>query len=137
MERRGKTLVRWNERAMPRWAIRCGGVPVMSRPSKRMRPEVGPCWPVSRLKNVVLPAPLGPMTEWSDPSSTSSVTSLTAVSAPKAFVRRSVLTRGIDLYRCGSPARCAPRPEPRPRLHHAAPEEEHHDDEGHAQQEGP
>ena len=26
----GNTLVRWNERARPRWAIRCAGVPAIS-----------------------------------------------------------------------------------------------------------
>ena len=46
---------------------RAGGVPAMSRPSKMIRPDVGASCPVSRLKNVVLPAPLGPMTECSEP----------------------------------------------------------------------
>src|SRR6185503_5785897 len=128
---------RWNERAMPRCAMRWGGVPAMSRPSKRIRPEVGACWPVSRLKNVVLPAPLGPMTECSDPSSTSRVTSLTAVRAPKDLVRRSVLTRGIEPHPAGRPARRPPRPETRPRLDHPAPKEQHHDHEGDAEQERP
>src|SRR6266545_4094198 len=118
MESVGKMLVRWNERAMPRCATPCGGVPAMSRPSKTIRPEVGACCPVSRLKNVVLPAPLGPITECSEPSSTSIVTSLTAVRAPNDLVRRSVLTRGIG-------------PDP------PAPEEEHHDHEGDAEQERP
>src|SRR5574342_630634 len=130
-------LVRWNERAMPRCATPCGGGPAMSRPSKTIRPEVGACCPVSRLKNVVLPAPLGPMTEWSDPASTSIVTSLTAVRAPKDFVRRSVLTRGIGPYPGWRPMRRAPRPEARPRLDDPAPEEEHHDHEGDGEQERP
>src|SRR5262244_4275760 len=114
---------------MPRWATPCGGVPAMSRPSKMIRPEVGVCCPVSRLKKVVFPAPFGPITECSEPSSTSMVTPLTAVSAPKDFVRRSVLMRGIGPYRGGRPACSAPRPEARPRLDHSAPEEEHHHDE--------
>ena len=69
-----------------RWA----GVPVMSFPSKRMRPELGGNVPVSRLKSVVLPAPFGPMIECRLPASMLSVTSLTAVSAPKDLVRFSV-----------------------------------------------
>ena len=88
IDRVGKMLVRWNDRAIPRWAMRCGGVPAMSRPSKMIRPDVGACWPVSKLKNVVLPAPFGPITECSEPSSTSSVTALTATRAPKDLVRR-------------------------------------------------
>ena len=68
MDSVGKMLVRWKDRAMPRWAILCGGVPAMSRPSKTMRPAVGASCPVSKLKKVVLPAPLGPITECSAPS---------------------------------------------------------------------
>src|SRR5207249_494400 len=111
---------------MPRCAMPCGGVPAMSCPSKTIRPDVGASCPVSRLKNVVLPAPLGPMTECSEPSSTASVTALTATRAPKDFVSRSVLTRGT-----------APHPEARPRLDHPAPKEQDHDHEGDAQQKGP
>src|SRR5262249_3086486 len=133
----GKMLVRWNERAMPRRATRCGGVPAMSRPSKTIRPEVGASCPVSRLKKVVLPAPLGPMTEWSDPSRTSMVTLSTAVKAPNSLVSRSVLTRDIDLSGGGGASRRPPRPEARPCLDHTAPEEEHHDHEGRAQQQRP
>src|SRR5262249_35044708 len=122
---------------MPRWATPCGSVPAMSRPSKMIRPAVGECCPVSRLKKVVFPAPLGPITECSEPSSTSIVTALTAVSPPKDLVRRSVLTRGIGPYRSGCVARRAPRPEARPRLDHPTPEEQHHDDEGNPEQERP
>src|SRR5689334_15535614 len=122
---------------MPRWATRCGGVPAMSRPSKMIRPEVGVCCPVNRLKNVVFPAPLGPITECSEPSSISIDTSFTAVSAPNDLVRRSVLTRGIGLYPVGRAAYGAPDPEARPRLDHSAPEEQHHDDKGDPEQERP
>src|SRR5713226_6397311 len=109
----------------------------MSRPSKMIRPDVGANCPVSRLKNVVLPAPFGPMTECSEPSWTSNVTALTAVRAPNSFVRASVLTRGISPCGGRRPARRAPRPEARPRLDDPAPEEQHHDHEGDAQQERP
>ena len=54
----------WNEREMPIRAIRCGFIPVMSRPSKTMRPPSGAWWPVSTWKQVVLPAPFGPMMPW-------------------------------------------------------------------------
>jgi len=42
--------------------------------------------PVNRLKNVVLPAPLGPMIECSVPASMARLTPLTAVSAPNDLV---------------------------------------------------
>src|SRR5260370_17844376 len=122
---------------MHRWATPCGGVPAMSCPSKMIRPEVGVCCPVNRLKNVVFPAPLGPITECSEPSSTSIDTSLTAVSAPKDLVRRSVLTRGISLYQARRAARGARDPEARPRLGHSAPADQHHDHKGDPDQERP
>src|SRR4030095_14661212 len=132
IDRVGKRLVRWKDRAMPRCAMRCGGVPAISWPSKRIRPDVGASCPVSKLKKVVFPAPFGPITECSEPSSTSSVTALTAVRAPKDLVRRSVLTRGIGSHAGGRAMGRAPGPETRPRLHDPAPEEQPHDDESDA-----
>ena len=46
---------------MPFCEIRSGVSPVMSSPLKKMRPEVGGSTPVRQLKNVLLPAPFGPM----------------------------------------------------------------------------
>ncbi len=46
---------------MPSLAMRSGARRVMSFPRKRIAPEVARRWPVSRLKTVDLPAPLGPM----------------------------------------------------------------------------
>ena len=46
---------------MPLCEIAFEGSPVMSLPSKMMRPEVGRSTPVRQLKNVLLPAPFGPM----------------------------------------------------------------------------
>ena len=63
----GKISVIWNVRAMPIATRSCGGSAVMSWPSNRMRPDVGGKKPLIRLKNVVLPAPLGPMTARSSP----------------------------------------------------------------------
>src|SRR5687768_2070645 len=57
----GKMLVRWNDRPIPSRHTSCGAMPVMSRPSRRTEPASARRWPVMRLKNVVLPAPLGPM----------------------------------------------------------------------------
>ena len=52
---------RWNVRATPRLARRCGGSLEMSRPSRATRPEVAESSPVTTLNSVVLPAPFGPM----------------------------------------------------------------------------
>ncbi|MNT63346.1 hypothetical protein D3C72_2011540 [compost metagenome] len=57
----GNTADIWNERMMPRRAICAGRSPVMSIPLNLMLPEVGERNFVSRLKHVVLPAPLGPI----------------------------------------------------------------------------
>ena len=51
----------WNERTMPMRAIAAGREPVISRPLNMICPEVGVRKCVSRLKQVVLPAPLGPI----------------------------------------------------------------------------
>ena len=46
---------------MPFIEIRSGERPVISSPLNRMRPEVGASTPVRQLKNVLLPAPFGPI----------------------------------------------------------------------------
>src|SRR6185437_7535318 len=74
----GKILVRWNERPMPMPQMRCGGMPVISRPSSSTRPAVGGRWPVMRLNSVDLPAPFGPMTAAICPAATARSTSATA-----------------------------------------------------------
>jgi len=70
--------------ADPRRVICRGSRPVMSRPSKRMRPAVGFRYPVTRLMNVVLPAPLPPMSP-----TTVSFAMLTLRSAAAVTARRS------------------------------------------------
>ena len=47
---------------------------VMSRPENTIRPLVDLYRPVSMLKNVVFPAPLGPMIETIEPTGTSTET---------------------------------------------------------------
>jgi len=59
--RLGKVAEIWNERTMPSRATSAGGVLVMSRPFSLMLPRVGSRNLVMRLKQVVLPAPFGPM----------------------------------------------------------------------------
>ena len=46
---------------MPFREIAFEGKPVMSSPSNMMRPLLGRSTPVRQLKNVLLPAPFGPM----------------------------------------------------------------------------
>ena len=57
----GNRRMFWNVRPTPRCVTACGGRPATSRPSNRISPEVGVYTPVSMLKNVVLPAPFGPI----------------------------------------------------------------------------
>src|SRR6266851_3953773 len=87
--RRGKRLVFWNVRVTPSRAIRCGGRPVSGRPRNLTRPPLGGRKPVIRLKQVVFPAPLGPIKPAIVPSSTEKLTSLTAVRPPNRTVRAS------------------------------------------------
>src|SRR5262245_42705790 len=70
---------------MPRRTRTCGGKPVMSRPSSRIRPSVGRKTPVRRLLSVVLPAPLGPISAWRAPRSIASDTPLVAIVPSKRF----------------------------------------------------
>jgi len=75
---------------MPDREITLGGWPVMSLPLSRMRPEVGRSTPVTQLKNVLLPAPFGPITARISPRRTSRLTLLSAVNPPKRMVSASV-----------------------------------------------
>src|SRR5437867_11169674 len=109
-------------------AMSAGREPVISRPLKRMRPRVGVRKWVNRLKQVVFPAPLGPMSAWIVPRRTRSATSLTATNPWNSLVRPSV-SRMTSSAIAGRPARwrieaglalLAPRPVglvhlPRPR----------------------
>src|SRR5262252_1066346 len=60
----------WKVRQMPSAVRRYDASSPISRPAKRMCPASGPRAPVTRLKNVVLPAPFGPMIAWIPPLST-------------------------------------------------------------------
>ena len=67
-------------------AIRLGGEDVT---------RLGWSTPASRLMNVVLPAPLGPMSAWRAPCGSEKLTSLTAASAPKLRERFSVRSAAV------------------------------------------
>ncbi len=58
---RGNTRQSWKLRPIPARAILCGARRVMSSPRNVTVPESGLIMPVTQLKNVVLPEPLGPM----------------------------------------------------------------------------
>src|SRR5215470_17048897 len=90
----GRMLVIWYERAIPRWEIRSGDRPVMSSPARKIAPDVGRRTPVRQLKNVLLPAPLGPMMARTSPSLTEKSTPLSAVSPPNRIVSFSVRNSG-------------------------------------------
>src|SRR5262249_30645126 len=127
--RRGKMLVRWNERPMPRRQRSWGAMPVTSRPLNTTVPVSGRRWPVMRLNRVVLPAPLGPMIAPIDPPATRKVTPPTAWNPSKLFRRSLTSSTG------------APPGEPRGhdggRPGEAAREDEEQDDEDGAEDQRP
>jgi hypothetical protein len=86
----GKSWTFWNVRARPSPAMRCGGQPVISVPSKRMLPAVGTSSPEIMLNVVVLPAPLGPIIAVTPPRLSESDTCETATRPPNRIVIRSV-----------------------------------------------
>jgi hypothetical protein len=73
-------------------------------PLNRIVPVVGSRNFVSRLKQVVLPAPLGPMSAWIEPRTTERLTLLTAVNPLNSLVswRVSRMTSLISRGRPGS-----------------------------------
>ena len=81
-EREPKISSRWKVRAMPSRARLWGLSPVMSVPSKEMRPELMVWRPQMALKHVVLPAPLGPMRPVTVPASTVRLTPRSACTPP-------------------------------------------------------
>src|SRR3954447_5661635 len=75
----------WKVRAIPLVVIVCGARLETTSPSNTIDPESGRKIPVMRLKTVVLPAPLGPITLTISPSPTCRSRSLTTWRPPKAF----------------------------------------------------
>jgi hypothetical protein len=67
---------------MPRCTNSCCFVPLRSSPLKRIDPLEGVSTPDSTLKNVLLPAPLGPMMEVTRPGRNSVVTPCSATKPP-------------------------------------------------------
>src|SRR6266540_5302536 len=76
----------WNVRPIPRAVTWCGFRPLICRPSNSSVPLVGAYRPVIILKNVVLPAPFGPIRPLIEPRSITKSTLLTATKPPKRLV---------------------------------------------------
>ena len=72
----------WNVRPTPRRQIWRGFKPIRLRPSNSALPLSAAIWPFNRLKQVVLPAPLGPIRASSSPEARLKLTSRTACTPP-------------------------------------------------------
>src|SRR5437763_2004543 len=103
-----KSRMFWNVRAIPAFVTWWGLRPTIGLPSSRISPEVGTSSPVTRLKNVVLPAPLGPMRPWIWPVATVRSTPSRAASPPNRLVSLRTSSRGT------LPAPSEPEPERAP-----------------------
>src|SRR6478736_5461372 len=82
----GNRFVIWKDFAMPVCANSCAGIPVMSLPIKKICPALGANAPESVLKNVLFPAPLGPMMEVSMPGRICTLTLVSALNPPKRLL---------------------------------------------------
>ena len=81
------------------------GICVMSWPSNSIRPESGRWIPVIMLKNVVLPAPFGPIRLCSRNGCTSRFTSPATTRDPKRFCRPVTVSTGLPACKCAPPPR--------------------------------
>ena len=77
-----KVAVIWKVRPTPSRQTCRGLKPAMLRPPMRIAPESGSICPSSRLKQVVLPAPFGPIIATSSPAATLNETPRTACTPP-------------------------------------------------------
>src|SRR5687768_12778157 len=82
-----KMVFSWNVRTIPRRAALWGPKPVTSRPSNQTSPDEGARKELISLKQVLLPAPLGPMMDRISPADTEKLTLFTAVRPPNRRVR--------------------------------------------------
>src|SRR6266540_274430 len=98
-----KSAMFWNVRATPSAAI-CGGRKwVMTFPSRTMRPCSGWNTPLMQLRRVVLPAPLGPITDRISPGRTSRLTRATAWTPPKCLETSAISSCALTKLRRGAP----------------------------------
>src|SRR2546425_4881421 len=98
---------------MPRCARRRLGIRVMSRSKRVIEPPSGRSSPVTRLKSVVLPAPLGPMIRRRSPGSTARFTAAVTRRPPNDFSRLRTASAIIG-HRGGAPHSPPPPPPPPP-----------------------
>src|SRR6478672_1455062 len=113
---------------MPTRARCSGDSAVTSRSSKCTLPLLGARSPVRQLKNVDLPAPLGPISPSTSPCLTAMEALSTALKAPKAFVRLRASSSMRLPGGCGFAFQRAPWPE---HCEYAARQEARdHDDNG-------
>src|SRR5215472_3720965 len=84
--------------------MRCAATPVTSRPRKLTRPPSTGRRPVTQLKSVVLPEPLGPIRLTSSPAPTDRSTASTAVTPRKRLVSPRTSRSGMSLPRGGAAA---------------------------------
>src|SRR5579863_3804248 len=96
----------WCVRAIPARTAWNERIPVMLRPWKVIVPEVGCSEPAMILRSVVFPAPFGPIRPKIPRSSTWKLTSFSAASPAKFFVRRSSLRMGTTATPCAHEAGC-------------------------------
>src|ERR1051325_2083391 len=112
---------------MPRWQMRGAESPVTLSPAKLTVPWRGARMPVIRLNRVDLPAPFGPMTARTSPSSTRIDTRSTAIRPPKRRVNLSSssnATMRFRYHRSATEAGANEAPDPLRRKHHEPDEDQ-------------
>ena len=94
---------------MPSFTTSCGGALSMFLPSTEIVPPDAVSTPVIRLKVVLLPAPLGPISATISRAWTSNETSLTAITPPNCLRALSICssTAGVAAAPRRAPARSA------------------------------
>src|SRR4051794_18997135 len=85
----GNSRTFWNVRAIPPRVISCFFLPTIDSPRKKIPPLVGRYTPVIALKQVVLPAPFGPISPKISPLRSEKLTLLRATTPPKRRVTSS------------------------------------------------
>src|SRR5918997_2817336 len=93
-----KSLMFWNVRPIPIWARWWGFRRVTFLSLKTKAPEVGSKRPLTMLKNVVFPAPFGPIRLTMARSGMSKFTEFTATRPPKTFVMPRASSRVFALW---------------------------------------
>src|SRR6516162_6213584 len=119
---------------MPRRQIRGAESPAMSSPAKLMLPRLGFSTPVMRLNKVDLPAPFGPITARTSPSSTCIDTWSTATRPPKRRVSSlsSSNATAVVQFDCSSTTKARADQTP-----YAFRREDHKGDKDEAKEQGP